>query len=763
MADFAALDDSFPPGDPGIVMEASDRWKACKEWQGVEDERAREDIKFANGDSRNAWQWPTKTYADRSDGGNDLPCLTINNTRPHNDIIINTISKNGFGAKVRPVGGKASYKSAEIMQTLIDRIQYISKGSAQRRKVCEQQVDGGIGYMLIETAYVSNRTKDQDIYLKASRDPTGVYLDPWIREPDGLDANFGFVFDPMPRKEFNRKYPKWKNKVGTSPIDSAFADWISDKEIMLCKYYRKSQKKDTFVWYNQDGRDAVEKLASEIKEESGKEIYDALMQDIKDGIVEGGTRPVFDDQVEWFLIAGDQIIDRGDWAGKYIPICRCVGRELVIDKTLDRKGHTRPLIDAQRMLNYSASTDVQMNALQPKSPFIASSRATEGQEQWKNANINQYAVLLYNDIDDEAPVELQKIEAPQRLPPAQPNAAYQSAMQTAERQMMMISGQWQQQTGQRDNQLPESGKAIGQRKEQGDTATWHFTEHLSDMDRAVGMQLLDLIPKIYDTKRTLHIEGEDGEKSWVMIDPNQDEAVKELQQEKEVEEAAKIAFNPQHGQYECVSDPGPTYATQRQEAWEAMSIIMRSNNEIAGSCADLLFRYGDFPGSDKIAERLQKEIKATKPYLFDAAAEPQMMQLQQQNAKLMSINSELLVKLADKDLKIRGRDERHNIEAFDSDTKRMEAQIRMLINLTLTQQQKVQMEHELEVQGRQHIYDSIQQINDADLNAGPANGSGNGSSNMKGFDPSSIGARQAPDGNHYLPDPSRPGKYLMVQ
>jgi hypothetical protein len=29
------------------------------------------------------------------------------------------------------------------------------------------------------------------------------------------------------------------------------------------------------------------------------------------------------------------------------------------------------------------------------------------------------------------------------------------------------------------------------------------------------------------------------------------------------------------------------------------------------SCADLLFRYGDFPGSDKIADRLQKEIKAT--------------------------------------------------------------------------------------------------------------------------------------------------------
>jgi len=31
-----------------------------------------------------------------------------------------------------------------------------------------------------------------------------------------------------------------------------------------------------------------------------------------------------------------------------------------------------------------------------------------------------------------------------------------------------------------------------------------------------------------------------------------------------------------------------------------------------------------------------------------------------------------------------------------------------------------------------------------------------------GFDPASIGARRAPDGRHYLPDPKRPGKYLMV-
>lgn len=120
-------DDGKPAtSDDDIVSEAVERWQACKDWQGVEDERAREDIKFANGDPRNRWQWDRQLYEDRD--GEDLPCLTINNTRVHNDLIINSISKNAFGVKVRPTGGKASYESAQAMQAIIRRIEYISGG-----------------------------------------------------------------------------------------------------------------------------------------------------------------------------------------------------------------------------------------------------------------------------------------------------------------------------------------------------------------------------------------------------------------------------------------------------------------------------------------------------------------------------------------------------------------------------------------------------------------------------------------------------------
>lgn len=669
--DDGAENEGLPPDDR-IVAEATERWKACKDWQGVEDERAREDIKFANGDARNAWQWPTKIYAERTADGNDMPCLTINNTRVHNDLIINKISENGFAAKIRPVGGKASYKAAKVMQSLVNRIQYISKGSAQRRKVCEQQVDGGIGYMLIETAYLSNKTRDQEIYLKASRDPTGVYLDPWIREPDGSDANFGFVFERMPRKEFNRKHSKYKNKIGASPLNTMFADWISDKEIMLLKYFRKRQVPDTFVWYEMEDGDGVEKLASEIKEESGPDIYKKLIEDIREKRILGGTRKVSNDEVEWFLIAGDTIIDRGDWAGRYIPICRCVGREVVINATLDRKGHTRPLIDPNRMMNYHASVDVQVGAFQTKTPWLAAARAIEGQEQWKTQNIDNFPVLLWNDVDDEAMEGQQAIPKPERIEPPRGSPANQQGMMNAERQMMMISGQWQSETGQNTSQIPESGKAIGERKEQGDIATYHFAEHINDMDRFIGVQLLDLIPKIYDTERVLQIEGDDGEKSYIQIVPNQEAALQEMEKEQDDEAAAKLAFNPSIGEYECISDPGPSYATQREEAWDAMSMILQNNKELASTCSDLLFKYGDFPGADEIMQRLQSEIKQTKPYLFDKnAPTPQLLALQQQTQRLTALNAELMQKLAEMQLRLKGKEEYRGIEAYKAESDRI--------------------------------------------------------------------------------------------
>lgn len=269
--------------------------------------------------------------------------------------------------------------------------------------------------------------------------------------------------------------------------------------------------------------------------------------------------------------------------------------------------------------------------------------------------------------------------------------------------------------GENDTQSAASGKAIGERKEQGDTATYHFPEHMSDMKRFIGVQLLDLFPKIYDTKRTLAIMDEKQEKRWIMIDPTLPSATQDLEHESEDEEAVKLAFNPSVGEYECVSDPGPSYATQRQEAWQAYSLIMQQNQWVASCAADLLAKAGDFPGAEELAERLQKEIKAQKPYLFDASKDPPMLAAQEELKRLTALNAELMQKLALKEIAIKGRDEKRDIDANRAETERMKATIDALAKLVLTPQQRAQMEHELALKTHDHVASLIESANQNDL------------------------------------------------
>ena len=167
---------------------------------------------------------------------------------------------------------------------------------------------------------------------------------------------------------------------------------------------------------------------------------------------------------------------------------------------------------------------------------------------------------LDQNVDEEAPSEL----SAHRSAAEDPAAAAElpvviQLLESTERQMMMISGQFQAQMGENDQQSAASGKAINERQQQGRYCHLPFLHaHQGDMLRNVGTRLIDLIPKkIYDTKRALQVMDEDGDKRWISIDPTLETPVEEMKQEKDDEEAIRLAFNPNLGEYECVSDPRP--------------------------------------------------------------------------------------------------------------------------------------------------------------------------------------------------------------
>lgn len=686
--------------DEKIIEEAKKRFNECENWESQARVWFDYDYKFANGDAHNMYQWDETIVQDRND--NKQPCLTINKTQQHNLQIINDGKQNKPGVNIRPVGEKASFEAAQCYMEVVRHIEYISNAEAVYDNASMFQVQAGIGYWRVNTDYIDPRSFDQEIYIRPIKDPRAVYLDNNINEDDGSDARFGIIFDDVPKDLFDDLYPKYKDKVGwNTPFGGKLDGWLNKKSIRVCEYYRRTQEDEVLVGftipetekYGEAGGNQVIKFKSEL-DEIEKQAYDELKQiakDLKDNeeLPEEYSireRDVLTDNIDWYKIAGDTVIDKGEWLGKYIPIVRCVGTETVIDGILDRKGHTRALINAQQMYNYNTSANVEFGALQTKSPWVASVQAIEGfEEYYKTANSVNHSYLPYNGLDEDG----NTIAAPTRPAPPQASQGYVKGMEIAQNEMMMASGQYQAQMGENEN--AKSGIAINARQRQGDRATYHFLDNQAKAIRYTGKILIDLIPKIYDTKRVMRISASDGSIIEMTIDPKAPVAVeklpvdpKNIDMDKQ-QQIIKMIFNPNVGMYDVQSEVGPSFATRRQEAFNALTQIAKENEQFMGIAGDILWKVADFPEAQVLADRWRKIIPpnitgdapdpAAEQAMAEASAklEQQLQVIAEQAQKLAEKERELDIKSMEQDRLWREAAARESRADYEAETKRLTA------------------------------------------------------------------------------------------
>lgn len=641
--------------DDKLLEEIRANFKACEDWEATARQNYIDDLKFGNGDARNLWQWPDDVQKSRTLPGSQKPMLTVNKTRQHCLQIINDARQNKVGIQIRPVGGEATEKAAELYEALVRGIEYRSNATLAYEAAMYTAVFGGIGYTRVHVDYADEDSFDQEIFIKRVADPQTIYLDPDIQEYDGSDARFGFVFEDLPRKEAEAKYRRYKEAFAEESLGGSDA-WCGDEKVRICEYFYRSETADTLI--------ALPDGNTLRKSELPPGAYNALKTEAEAAGIELRERPIINQAVEWCKVIGNTIVERRPWLGKYIPIARLVGEETVIQGQMDRKGHVRALLDPQKMYNYNSSGSVEFVALQTKSPWLASARAVEGNvEQWTEANVKNASVLIWQDVDEAG----NPIAPPQRIAPPPAASGHIEGMQVAQQEMMLVSGQYQAIMGAPSNET--SGRAINARQRQGDNATYHFIDHQAVMIRFLGRIVLDLVPKVYDTPRVLQAMGRDDKRFKVQVDPNAPQPAvmhaDPAEQDFDAETVAAV-LNPSVGKYDVISDVGPSYATQRQESFNAFSEILRQQQGAWQVVGDLWAESADFPGSEKLAERLRKML----PPAVKGGPSPAEQQMQQQLQaisqtanqaveQLQAQNAELEAKLADQAADI----ERKNYEA----------------------------------------------------------------------------------------------------
>ncbi len=604
--------------DDDLIAEAKKRFKRCEDHESEVRPRFKEDLRFANADPDNGFQWPADMRKSRE--ADKRPCLTINKVKQHNRQITNDARQNKPSVRVYPVDNGADKKTAEILNGIIRHIEANSSADTAYDTAAEFAVDAGIGYWRVVTDYAADDSFDQEIFIKRVKNPLNIYLDPDIQEADGSDARFGFVFEDMPREEFEATYSEAQAVDWEKPSDV----WCGKDTIRVAEYFKRIESSDTLF-------------------SNGMRASELSKEDLAVVKAQFRSRPVKKTQVKWYLLAGDQCLEQKDWPGRYIPIVRVVGEEVEIDGKIERKGHTRAMKDAQRMYNYWTSSAVEHVALQSKIPYVGPAQAFESYEQyWNNANTANLPYLPFNHIDENG----NPIPAPQRQQPPTMAAAYMQGMQVASEEMKMASGQYDASMGAKSNET--SGRAIMARQHEGDTATFHFIDNIARAIKYTGKILIDLIPKIYDTERVIRILGEDGAEDQAHINPAMQRAYAQMQGP---DGAIKEIYNPSIGRYDVIVSVGPSYSTRRQEAFLALNDMASRNPALMQVAGDIVMKAADFPMADELAQRFEKTLP---PNLKDEKAqspEVQQMQaaMQQMQAQMQAMAAEHQQLLADKD------------------------------------------------------------------------------------------------------------------
>lgn len=779
--------------DKKIIERAKKRFLVCEEWEAEARSRFDYDYKFANGDAHNLYQWDNVVLQTRQN--NLQPILTINKTQQHNLMIINDAKQNKPGVNVRPIGENASFEAAQIFQEVVRHIEYISNAENIYDWATTFQVQAGWGYWRIVTEYISPKSFDQEIYIRRIKDPRAVYLDPNINEIDGSDARFGFIFEDMPKDLYDEKYPDFKDVGWSTTFNNKPDTWLNQNMVRVAEYFEKEQKRERFISFvipeqYEGAGTLIEDFWSNLPKEA-IDLYNEIKKresNLDDKDKTARERESLNDSIMWYKIAGDKIIDRSPWLGMYIPIVRLIGTETVIDNILDRKGHTRALINPQQIYNYNASANVEYGALQTKAPWLAPARAIEGfEEYYKTANQQNHSYLPYNHMDDDG----NPIPAPSRPSAPQASPAYVEQLKIAQDEMMMVSGQYQAQFGENEN--AKSGIAINARQRQGDRATYHFIDNQAIAIRFTGKILIDLIPKIYDTKRVIRISASDGSIMNVTIDTNAPNAYQKVPPQEGQEpvtdksqQMAEIIFNPLVGLYDVIADTGPSFATRRQEAFNALTQIAAQNKEFMQIAGDVLWKVADFPEAQVLAERWRKIIppNITGDQL-NPAVEQQMHAAADKIEQQLAIIAKQAKEIADKenqldierrrlDLEYRKEIAIQNRLDYEAETKRLTALGNSGPAVAVEQIQPIveQLVRGMLNAGEPGAGDAVHLPgpHEGGTSAGIQDNEDEGEekgieqqeSNNENETPPVEGAKKAPDGQWYVPDQNRPGKYMMV-
>lgn len=567
-----------------LLARIRERYPIMRDADDDNREAARKDMKFALVPGE---QWEP----DQKSARGERPCYEFNKIRVTGKRIVNDMRANRPQGKVLAVedGDKAA---AEALEGLCRNIWHVSDGDTVVDYAAEHQVFGGYGAWRVSVDYSRDDAFEQDIRIEPIRNPYALFSDPACTDPLKRDAADWILTEKISKESFEARWPKAEVVEFEADAFEDDEDWHDDDRVRICEYWYKKPVVRKLLMLS-DGRTINESDLAKSPE---------LVAAIQSGqLAVVRERDVKTHDIYMCIASGNAILEGPTrWAGAQFPFVVIYGEWIIVDGRPRWYGITRFAKDAQRSYNVSRTAVTETIAAAPQAKYWATVNQAKGHtEKWAESHQKLYPFLLFNpDPLNPGP--------PQRMGGADVPVALIQESQIASEEIKSVTGIFDASLGKQSNET--TGVAIRARQAQGEIATFNYSDNMGKAIKRTWELLIDLVPKIYDTQRTVRVLGVDGAEKYVTVNG----------QNPQTGEVIDLT----RGKYDVAVNVGPGFSTQREMAAEVYTQMVQANPAIFPIAGDLIFKSMDLPYSDKMAERM----KAMLP--------PQIQQLEAQGKPL---------------------------------------------------------------------------------------------------------------------------------
>jgi len=687
-----------PRDDEEIHAEAIERFGLGM--SAIESQLSREieDLKFQVPEL----QWDEAAKAARMGGkiGNlpipARPMLSIPKLSQPIRLILNQERAAHIGVNIAPVSEKADQATAEMLQEHYRQIEVDSRAHIARSWAFQRAVLCGRGAYRVLTEYdpyAPSGSKDQRIVIKRLLFQESAVLDPFSEEPDGSDAEWGFIYQWMP---WSRYKLQTRNRKTSDDRNLKLWDFGPEEMNQLVR--------DKPLW--------AQPIAK------SKDDYLVLL-------VEYFSR-VIDDEgkytMMWRKMNAVEFTDVRKWPGRYVPIVPVIGEELIpFDDERRYQGIIYPNRDAQRFHNFSASAVAEVIGQEPKATWQMAEGQEEGHEQeYLLANIRNLPYLRYKPkmVDGELAPPPARIQAD-----TSKLSLGLQALAMADSFIHAGTGAYAPTLGQESSQVKSGRQALAmqQQHEQGNS---NWLDNLAQV--AVQHEaciVLDLINAIYDRPgRVVRTRsGENNKTSRAMI--NQPYVMQGGQMQRVDPAALPQGVAPENVKHYRLGDDykfgitvtvGKAYKSSLEEGTAGLGQLFEAEPELFKLLGDIWLGFQSWPGHKEAQKRMQKMLppqlqeqgEDADPAMQLQQAKMQMQQMQQQLQEMQKaletdkVKADAQIEVA----KIAAFKEAH-LKELDNAGKIAVAQINAAAKGV---QLATEAENEAQALGRQHAFDERQ-------------------------------------------------------